>query len=291
MPSSPSQRSEARPEPVVRKQACMSMQPVPCAHCWTPLRMVPCAHCSHPPHFQQPFSSPFQSLGWLLATVPPEKPPWSCSSLQDRVLVKALSQSCLGWEGEHLPGQQPARPADGSREPEPPVPHLPQSQSQPEQAAGEPRGGEQRRARRCWVNRCRSSPRFWPARSPQHRLLHTEEPVSTLGRKSWGRFCCREEPQPRDFSGALQILGSSAAGFTGLAMRRPGPSWRVPAPVSLPYVGHPSSHQQPGAHLHLRWGLISLHFFPLSCKTDGFLRRKKLEYMLVLINGSLPSFK
>lgn len=43
------------------------------------------------PCFQQPISSPFWSLGWLLAMLPMEKPLWSCSSLQTG-LVKALSQ-------------------------------------------------------------------------------------------------------------------------------------------------------------------------------------------------------
>lgn len=60
---------------------------------------------------------------------------------------------------------------------------------------------------------------------------------------------------------------SSAAGFTGLAVRWPGCSQRASVPASPLYVGHPSSHQQPGADLHLLWGLlIRLHFFPSLAK-------------------------
>lgn len=61
------------------------------------------------PRFQQPISSPFRSLRWLLAMFPMEKPLWSCSWLQWGACEGALPTvlgAGAGWGGKHLVSSQ-----------------------------------------------------------------------------------------------------------------------------------------------------------------------------------------
>lgn len=113
---------------------------------------------------------------------------------------RALGGEANTWSAASMSG---SRLKVSSLPPAPPVPPLPQTQRRPKRLAGELRSGEKRVGETVPGETMETLPR-----SPQHRWLRREEPVSILQRKSWGRFCRREQPWSHG-RGTFQVFSKS----------------------------------------------------------------------------------